>query len=341
MDYYKRYMGDYGKRTARISMLEHGAYTLLMDDYYSTQAPLPAEPDALYRICRAMTKAEQTAVMSVAEQFFPIGEDGKRHQSRIDEELSEWAETAERSRANGRKGGRPKNPGRNPEITQGVSKSKPTNIPSSNPVCNPAPNPDEKLSGTQKKPSSDSDSDSAPESRLIPNSQEAREDGASNPEITQGVSGNQGEPGSIARGASGGGSNSQGSQGQGLLKPGNSGEPAGGHPGLTLEQARELQAEYPAGIYRQSEWLVVQKLVNGHLDDGVSFQRILASFRRYRLQCEARRSIGTEFVQSPVKHCDRQHPQFDEPFPLPRTAAESRQDATIEAGQEFLREMQS
>jgi hypothetical protein len=107
---------------------------------------------------------------------------------------------------------------------------------------------------------------------------------------------------------------------------------------LTLEQAQQLQATYPVGIYRQAEWVVAEKLINGHLANGIAFDRILASFERYRAQITAREKTGTEYVLSPVKHCDREHPLFDEPFPIPRTKAEARQDANIDAGQQWLEE---
>jgi Protein of unknown function (DUF1376) len=110
----------------------------------------------------------------------------------------------------------------------------------------------------------------------------------------------------------------------------------GGEP-LTYEQAQELQAAYPKGIYRESEWIVVQKLVNAHLDNGVAFERILASFHRYHSQIKARGKLGTEFVQSPVKHCDLKMPQFDEPFPLPATKSDIRLAANLSAAEEFMR----
>jgi uncharacterized protein YdaU (DUF1376 family) len=90
MNYYPRYMGDYSRDTGHLSLIEHGAYTVLLDHYYAKGAPLPASVDALARICRAMTSAEQEAVKSVAEEFFPIGADGLRHNARADTEIADW-----------------------------------------------------------------------------------------------------------------------------------------------------------------------------------------------------------------------------------------------------------
>ena len=60
MNYYERHLGDYAKDTGHLSMLEHGAYTLLLDRYYSTEEGIPA--DQVHRIARARTKEEKDAV---------------------------------------------------------------------------------------------------------------------------------------------------------------------------------------------------------------------------------------------------------------------------------------
>ncbi|SFW21104.1 DUF1376 domain-containing protein [Nitrosovibrio sp. Nv17] len=108
MNYYERYCGDYQRDTAHLSLAEHGAYTMLLDTYFSVEKPLPRELPALFRICRAMTRMEQQAVTAVAEQFFPISEnDGLRHNIRADREIAKARPRIEAARVNGRKGGRP------------------------------------------------------------------------------------------------------------------------------------------------------------------------------------------------------------------------------------------
>jgi uncharacterized protein YdaU (DUF1376 family) len=139
LNYYERYCGDYAKKTARLSLMEHGAYTLLLDEYYSNEAPLPADFDELFRICRAMKKAEQDAVKNIAEKFFPVAEDGMRHNSRADEMIARARPKMEAARANGAKGGRPKkNPlgyeNGNPDETQEKPTGKPTGFPEQNPA---------------------------------------------------------------------------------------------------------------------------------------------------------------------------------------------------------------
>lgn len=81
-------MGDYGRGTGHLSLQDHGAYTLLLDHYYSTRCPLPADIDSIRRICKAITESETESVSRVAGQFFPVGQDGLRHNKRCDEEIA-------------------------------------------------------------------------------------------------------------------------------------------------------------------------------------------------------------------------------------------------------------
>jgi uncharacterized protein YdaU (DUF1376 family) len=137
MNFYRRYPGDYSRDTGHLSLAEHGAYTVLLDHYYGTSMPLPGALTALYRICRAMDEAEQAAVRTIADAFFPLAEDGCRHNRRADEELAVSALRAEANRANGKAGGRPReNPPDNPTETQSVSETEPTNNPFQNPDSN-------------------------------------------------------------------------------------------------------------------------------------------------------------------------------------------------------------
>jgi uncharacterized protein YdaU (DUF1376 family) len=128
VNFYKRYMGDYGKKTAHLSLMEHGAYTLLLDAFYSTEKGLPAGLPELYRICRAMTNPEKAAVSAVADQFFPVNADGLRYNGRASEEMDEAAPAILAAKENGKKGGRPrtkKEPAGFSEGTHGESSSEP------------------------------------------------------------------------------------------------------------------------------------------------------------------------------------------------------------------------
>lgn len=146
MNFYKRFMGDYQRDTGHLSLAEHGAYTLLLDHYYSTHAPLPEDLTALYRLCRAMTKGEQSAVKSVAEQFFPVEDDGLRHCARADIELSRWEAKAEANREAGKRGGRPKQkPTKNPNAFQAETQTVSETEPMHNPLQKPETRKKERL----------------------------------------------------------------------------------------------------------------------------------------------------------------------------------------------------
>ena len=129
MNYYERYCGDYQRDTAHLTLCEHGAFTMLLDAYYSTEKALPCEHSSLYRICRAMSKVEQAAVRSVADEFFPIGEDGQRHNKRADVMIAKARPKMEAARSNGKKGGRPRKnnePNKNQRETQWVLETEPS-----------------------------------------------------------------------------------------------------------------------------------------------------------------------------------------------------------------------
>lgn len=101
-------MADYAKKTARLTLAQHGAYTLLLDEVYASESALPVEMNELFRVCRAMGKTEQDAVRFVADKFFPINAEGLRQNPRANFELIEAAPALEAARLNGKRGGRPK-----------------------------------------------------------------------------------------------------------------------------------------------------------------------------------------------------------------------------------------
>lgn len=75
MHWYKRNIGDYAKRAGRLSMLQHGAYTLLMDACYDRER-FPTESEAVDWLW-ASTPDDVEAIKFVLSKFFKLGEDGK------------------------------------------------------------------------------------------------------------------------------------------------------------------------------------------------------------------------------------------------------------------------
>ncbi|MDH1800478.1 YdaU family protein [Acinetobacter johnsonii] len=92
MHYYKRNIGDYAKKAGRLSMLEHGAYTLLMDAIYDRET-FPTLEEAL-DWAWARDDAEVAAIKFVLSKFFTL--DGDRYvQKRIQDELDSYKAKAE------------------------------------------------------------------------------------------------------------------------------------------------------------------------------------------------------------------------------------------------------
>lgn len=77
-------------------MLEHGAYTLLMDACYDREE-FPTKEQAI-EWCFARTDEEERAVEFVLKRFFSINDDGVYVQSRIMEELLNYQENAQKNK---------------------------------------------------------------------------------------------------------------------------------------------------------------------------------------------------------------------------------------------------
>jgi uncharacterized protein YdaU (DUF1376 family) len=84
MHYFKRNIGDYHKKAGRLSMLEHGAYTLLMDACYDREK-FPTLEEA-FDWCWARSVDEIEAVKFVLDKFFCL-DGGLYTQKRIADEI--------------------------------------------------------------------------------------------------------------------------------------------------------------------------------------------------------------------------------------------------------------
>jgi uncharacterized protein YdaU (DUF1376 family) len=138
MNYFEFYPGDYLRDTTSLNLTEHGAYLKLLIAYYSEEKPLPADLKKLYVITSAISAADKAATRKVAEEFFPIADDGFRHKNRVDAEIAKAQRRIQIAQQNGSKGGRKPNPAGNP----------PGN-PSGNPVGYLGGNPEETQRATQ------------------------------------------------------------------------------------------------------------------------------------------------------------------------------------------------
>lgn len=121
MHYYKFHIGDYRRRAANLSLLEHGIYRQLIDEYHLTEEPLTGDFDRLCWSVGARSEDERVAVQRILDFFFKKTKKGWQHDV-CEEQVQEYKAKALKNKENGKKGGRPKN---NPEKTQSVSKQNP------------------------------------------------------------------------------------------------------------------------------------------------------------------------------------------------------------------------
>lgn len=92
MHYFKKNIGDYAKKAGRLSMLQHGSYTLLLDACYDREQ-FPTLDEAI-EWTWASTTEEVEAVHFVLKKFFTL-EDGRYVQARVREEIAEYHAKAE------------------------------------------------------------------------------------------------------------------------------------------------------------------------------------------------------------------------------------------------------
>lgn len=89
MNYYEQHLGDFARDAGYLTMIREGAYRRMIDAYYATEKPLPANPDDLYDLTRCTSKAERDAVDYCLLKFFKLAPDGW-HQKRCDEEIERY-----------------------------------------------------------------------------------------------------------------------------------------------------------------------------------------------------------------------------------------------------------
>lgn len=86
LPYMQFFPADYLADTVFLSLSEHGAYTLLILNYWQKGEPLPNDDDKLSRIIR-VTPKEWLKVKPAVSSFFDIDQDVWRH-NRIDADLA-------------------------------------------------------------------------------------------------------------------------------------------------------------------------------------------------------------------------------------------------------------
>ena len=97
LPYMQLYVADYLADTAHLSAIEHGAYLLLIMNYWQRGKPLPADDQRLARIAR-LSEAEWGSIGTMLSEFFEE-RDGHWHHKRIDADLAAVEERSQKARA--------------------------------------------------------------------------------------------------------------------------------------------------------------------------------------------------------------------------------------------------
>lgn len=92
MNYYKHHIGDYAKKTGRLSLLQHGAYRVLLDSCYDREV-FPTMEEAIDWTW-ASSAAEIEAVEFVLRKFFTLI-DGRYVQQQVKEDIAEYQAKAQ------------------------------------------------------------------------------------------------------------------------------------------------------------------------------------------------------------------------------------------------------
>jgi uncharacterized phage protein (TIGR02220 family) len=101
--YYRFFPGDYIRDTGDLTLVEHGAYNILLHHYYM-QEWLPSDHQKLYRICRAFSEDERKAIDVVVDRYFTDNGDGRIINRKAEEEIAERKAFIEAQSARGKAG---------------------------------------------------------------------------------------------------------------------------------------------------------------------------------------------------------------------------------------------
>jgi uncharacterized protein YdaU (DUF1376 family) len=102
LHYYQHNISDYRADTGHLTLLEHGCYHQLLDQYYLNEEPLPLDIDKIFRLLTARTQDEKDAIKNVLKDFFVQTEAGFI-QRRCDNEIKFYHERIDSAAAAGRK----------------------------------------------------------------------------------------------------------------------------------------------------------------------------------------------------------------------------------------------
>ena len=96
LHYYNHNIGDYRRDTAHLTLLEHGVYRQLLDQYYLDEAPIEKDLQKIHRFLSIKTEEEKNALTNVLQDFFMETEDGYVHK-RCNDTIQEYQNKSEKA----------------------------------------------------------------------------------------------------------------------------------------------------------------------------------------------------------------------------------------------------
>ena len=114
--YMNLYVADYLSDTAHLTTLEHGAYMLLLFNYWQRGEALPGDDRKLARIAH-LTDAEWHDIRPSLVDFF-VEQDGRWRHARVERELASFRTKAEKASNAGRASAQRRSNGRSTDVEQ-------------------------------------------------------------------------------------------------------------------------------------------------------------------------------------------------------------------------------
>ena len=96
MNFYSFHVGDYAAHTKHLTPIEDLAYRRMLDLYYTSEKPLPSEPEKVARLIGLRDYMQE--VSDVLSDFFVKSEEGHKSK-RCDDEIATYRAKAERAKA--------------------------------------------------------------------------------------------------------------------------------------------------------------------------------------------------------------------------------------------------
>ena len=95
MHYWQLHIGDWSKSCGHLTPSETGFYVRLLNVYYDTETPIPADLSAACRLVGARTPRERDEISGLMAEFFTLKDDGW-HNKRADSEINRLHEIGQK-----------------------------------------------------------------------------------------------------------------------------------------------------------------------------------------------------------------------------------------------------